>query len=70
MKRRDLIRKIREAARGKGLLFEKQRQKGSHEYWTCGSTPVVIPRHSEVNEITAEAICKRLEEEFGKGWWR
>lgn len=57
-------------AKGKDLPFEKQRQRGSHEYWACGSTPVVIPNHGEVNEITAESICKRLEEELGKGWWR
>ncbi|MFP8887984.1 type II toxin-antitoxin system HicA family toxin [Streptomyces mangrovi] len=70
MKYRDLVGKIRKAARRKGLAFEMHRQKGSHQYWTCGSTPVVIPKHSEVNEITAEQICKRLEVELGEDWWR
>ncbi|WP_329177879.1 type II toxin-antitoxin system HicA family toxin [Streptomyces sp. NBC_01477] len=70
MKYRDLIGKIRKAAKAKGVLFEMQRQKGSHQMWTCGSTPVVIPKHSEVNELTAASICKTLETELGEGWWR
>ncbi|MBB0244938.1 hypothetical protein FNQ90_12680 [Streptomyces alkaliphilus] len=65
-----MIKKIREAARGKALPFHKKRRKGSHEYWTCGFTPVVIPHHREINEITAESICKQLEDELGEGWWR
>lgn len=71
MKHRDLIKKIRAAAKAAGIPFELARQaKGSHEMWRCGSTPVVIPKHNEVNEITAENICKTLEGELGKGWWR
>lgn len=70
MKYRDLVSKIRKAAKAKGVLFEMQRQKGSHQVWTCGSTPVVIPKHAEVNELTAVSICKTLEAELGEGWWR
>ncbi|MEU5075991.1 hypothetical protein AB0G76_31185 [Streptomyces asoensis] len=70
MKHRDLIKKIREAAKAQNVRFEKLRQKGSHETWVCGSTPVVIPKHTEVNEITAEGICKHLEAELGERWWR
>lgn len=70
MKHRDLIKKIRDAAKARGIPFLKQRQKGSHEQWVCGSTPVTIPKHTEVNEMTAEGICKFLEDELGKGWWR
>jgi len=29
-----------------------------------------VPRHSDINEFTAEAIMKELEEELGKGWWK
>lgn len=70
MKYRDLIKKIRDAAKAKGIRFEMLRQRGSHQMWVCGSTQVVIPKHSEVNEITAEGICKTLEAELGEGWWR
>lgn len=70
MKYRDLVSKIRKAAKAAGIEFKMLRQRGSHQSWTCGSTPVVIPKHSEVNEITAESICKSLEAELGEGWWR
>ncbi|MFK4694210.1 hypothetical protein [Streptomyces pristinaespiralis] len=71
MKYRDLVRKIRDAAAEHDLGFHDTGQgKGSHEKWVCGQTPVIIPGHREINEITAENICKRLEAELGKGWWR
>lgn len=70
MKYRALIRKISEAAKGQDKAFDLVRQKGSHQMWHCGSTSVVIPKHSEVNEMTAQGICKALEAELGEGWWR
>jgi hypothetical protein len=50
--------------------FEMKRQRGSHQMWTCGQTAVVIPKHTEVNELTARSIFKTLEAEFGKEWWK
>lgn len=70
MKYRDLVKRIRDAAKAKGIPFDMLRQKGSHQTWQCGTTRVVIPKHSEVNELTAEGICKTLEPELGRGWWR
>ncbi|MGX1848911.1 hypothetical protein [Streptomyces sp. NPDC055299] len=34
------------------------------------NTRVVIPKHTEVNELTGQGICKTLEPELGEGWWR
>lgn len=70
MKHRDLVKKIRDAAKGQDIPFDKIRQKGSHEMWRCGGTQVTIPKHNEVNEITAMQICKALEAELGEDWWR
>ena len=53
MKRRDLIRKLEKA--GYILL----RDKGDHTvYYKKGLPLVEIPRHKEVNEITARGILK------------
>jgi Asp-tRNA(Asn)/Glu-tRNA(Gln) amidotransferase A subunit family amidase len=38
--------------------------------WQCGVTKVTIPRHREINELTAGAIFRALEDELGRGWWR
>jgi mRNA interferase HicA len=45
------------------------RQGGQHEVWRCGETLVVIPRHREINELTAGSIRRHLEAELGKAWW-
>jgi hypothetical protein len=31
---------------------------------------VTIPRHREINELTALGIFKSLEPELGENWWR
>lgn len=70
MKYRDLVKQIRDAAKAKSIHFKMLRQKGSHQVWLCGNTRVIIPKHTEVNEITGQGICKTLEAELGEGWWR
>jgi hypothetical protein len=46
------------------------RQGGQHTLYQLGSTKVSVPRHSEINEMTAQSIMKDLEDTLGKGWWR
>jgi len=70
MRRTELLRKIAKQAKAAELPWILVRQGGGHEVWACGSTKVTIPRHTEVVEYTAQAICKQLEKELGKGWWR
>ena len=42
--------------------------KGNHEKWRLGtSVQDSIPRHSEINEITAQAILGSTEFELGEG---
>ncbi|MFE1230601.1 type II toxin-antitoxin system HicA family toxin [Streptomyces sp. NPDC058745] len=67
---RVLVKKISDAAKANSKPLDLLRQSGSHQFWRCGTTRVVIPKHSEINEITAESICKTLEAELGEGWWR
>jgi predicted RNA binding protein YcfA (HicA-like mRNA interferase family) len=71
MKRTELVRKIAKAAKEGGLDWDQVAAKGNHEKWRLGKTvQVAIPRHNEVNEITAQAILKSTEDELGKGWWK
>lgn len=53
MKRRDLIKKLEDA----GFKFE--RDGGSHDVYRRGSDEETVPRHREINEITAKKILKR-----------
>lgn len=70
MKRIDLLRAIRRAASVAEIGFVLKRQGRDHELWLCGQTEIVIPRHREINELTARGVLKDLEHELGKGWWR
>jgi mRNA interferase HicA len=70
VKRATLAKRISDAAKAAGVDWTLVRQGASHEIWRCGTAQVSIPRHSEINEITAMAIMKQLAEVLGEGWWR
>ena len=54
MKRRDLIKKLESAG------YKKERDDGNHTiYEKKGRPSAQVPRHTEINEITARAILKR-----------
>ena len=54
MKRRDLIKKAEQ--NGWYVL----REGGEHTIYTNGEKCEPIPRHKEINEITAKSIIKRM----------
>jgi predicted RNA binding protein YcfA (HicA-like mRNA interferase family) len=56
MKRRDLIRKVEE----QGAIFI--RHGGKHDWFQNPATKVSqpIPRHTEINEMLARSILKKL----------
>jgi hypothetical protein len=69
VKRRDLIGKIGEAARRRGLSWRLIRQGTAHELWALDGRWITIPRRREIKEGTARAIMKSFEEELGRRWW-
>ena len=52
MKRRDLIKKLEKA----GFRFKEH--GGNHDTYKRGTDTEQIPRHKEINEITAKNILK------------
>jgi predicted RNA binding protein YcfA (HicA-like mRNA interferase family) len=72
MRRRDLLRTINQAAKESGLVFAELRNKGDHEIYSLNGQRVSVPRHTEINEITARGILNTLAETLGKekDWWR
>lgn len=53
MKRRDLIKKLEDA----GFIFYTH--GGNHDTYKRGRDTEQIPRHTEINEITAKKILKK-----------
>jgi mRNA interferase HicA len=60
VKRDDLIRKINKAADSAGTTFQFVRRGGSHDVYRYGAELVIIPRHREINELTARGILRDL----------
>ena len=44
------------------LALDLVRQGANHEIWRIGGERIVIPRHREVNEHTAEGILRKARE--------
>ncbi|GAB19368.1 hypothetical protein GOEFS_082_00020 [Gordonia effusa NBRC 100432] len=62
MKRRDVIKRLGKVAKAKGerlILTEG----GSHTLAAIGDRKTTIPRHNEINELTAKSIIKYMEAE-------
>lgn len=53
MKRRDLIKKLEDA----GFTFKEH--GGNHDTYKRGTDIEQVPRHREINEITAKRILKK-----------
>ena len=53
MKHRDLINELRR------LGFKLERNGGEHDLYTKEKVTVEVPRHREINEITAKKILKQ-----------
>lgn len=70
MNRRDLVGTIARAAKEAGLRWQLLRDTGAHEIWSLDGQRLSIPRHREINEVTAREIMKDLEDKLGKDWWR
>lgn len=53
MKQRDLVKKLEDA----GFVFKEH--SGNHDTYKRGDETEQIPRHKEINEITAKKILKK-----------
>jgi mRNA interferase HicA len=55
VKRRDLESRLRE------LRWQLVRHGSRHDVWAKGERELVVPRHREINEVTAGAILREAE---------
>ena len=59
MKRRDLMKTLRQHAKDLDVDMVET-EGGSHTKVVIGDRRTVVPRHSEINEITAKSILKQI----------
>ncbi|MBD3752734.1 MAG: hypothetical protein IE935_09975 [Micrococcales bacterium] len=60
MKRGELVKKINKIAKAQGAR-PIYTEGGRHTHVQIGDKRTTIPRHSEINELTARGILKYLE---------
>lgn len=59
MKRRDLLKEAKRIAKERGETFELT-EGGRHSIIHIGKVQAPVPRHNEINEITAQNILKHI----------
>ncbi len=70
MKRKDLIRKISNAAKIRDLIWEMARNGANHGVYTLDGLVRPFPRQREIGEELAVALFKECEPKLGSRWWR
>jgi hypothetical protein len=69
VKRGDVIAKLKQAAKSRGLRFE-MRELTRHSAITVGDSTRTLGRHREIDDLTAKKYWEQFSDELGKGWWR
>jgi mRNA interferase HicA len=62
MKRRDIVKRMRQIARDKGVTATTIEHGRHTKIMFDGIRVTTIPRHNEINELTAKGIIKAMEE--------
>ena len=70
MKRRNLLKRISHEARTQRISWHLAREGADHSIFLLDGLIVTVPRHTEINRLTALGIFKRCEIKFGLGWWK
>jgi len=70
VKRGEVIRRIKQAAKAKGVAWTLDRQGRNHEVYRLGRTMIPVPRHTELDDRFAEKVWKECEPELGERWWK
>jgi mRNA interferase HicA len=60
VKRRDLMKRLAQIAKARGVEMYVE-EGGNHTKVRIGDRSQMVPRHNEVNEMTAKAIIRAME---------
>lgn len=69
-KQQELLKKLRKAAKARGLSFDFVEHGGRHDAYNLDGLRVTIPRHREIGNQMAAVIYRQCEPKLGKGWWK
>jgi len=58
MKRRVLLQELQMIAKNRGLSLDLIRHGANHDLYEVGIIRLTVPRHGDINEITASRIIR------------
>lgn len=67
MKQRDILKALRKMAKEAGVEFVLVRNGANHDIYRLSDLAITMPRHTEVNELTAKGILKDANEYLNGG---
>jgi hypothetical protein len=70
MRRKEVIKRIDEAAKEQGRELKLLRHGARHDVYLLGSSRIPIPRHKEFSNQFAEVVWRECSDVLGEGWWR
>ncbi len=69
MRRRDLLKRIRQAAKEANVAFRLE-EGGNHTKLWLDNEWTTVPRHNQLDERLAAEIFKQVQGKLGEKWWR
>jgi len=69
VKRREVLQRLRAAARAAGVSFEVV-ELTNHTGVLVGGVRSTLGRHTEIDDVTARKFFDQYADVLGKGWWR
>lgn len=69
MKRTEVLRRLRRAARAPDVPFEIV-ELTNHTGVVVGGVRSTLARHTEIDDVTARKFFDQYAAVLGKGWWR
>lgn len=68
--RKELIKKIEDAAKAAGIEWEYARPGGNHTIYKLGGVMIPVGNHRQFDEHYARTVYKECEVKLGKDWWK
>lgn len=62
MKKKELVKHLNGLSKRNGVPFQMLRQGANHELWIFNGQRLTIPRHTEINQLTAKGIISDAEQ--------
>lgn len=63
------MKRLKDEAKRRGVSYEEY-ELTNHTGIRVGTKASTLPRHAEIDEVTARKFFDQFAEVLGKGWWR